>query len=60
MTEHGNPVDVFPYLQLMHQRGGSDMFFSVGAPPHMKIEGHSHPVGQYALKSGDGQQMAYS
>ena len=59
MTEHGNPVDVFPYLQLMHQRGGSDMFFSVGAPPHMKIEGHSHPVGQYALKSGDGQQMAY-
>lgn len=59
MSEHNDPADVFPYLQLMHQRGASDMFFSVGAPPHMKIEGHSHPVGQYALKAGDGQQLAY-
>lgn len=51
--------DVFPYLQLMHQRGGSDCFFSVGAPPHMKIEGHSQPVGQRVLRPGEVQQMAY-
>lgn len=51
--------DVFPYLQLMQQHGGSDLFFSVGAPPHMKVEGHSQPVGQQVLKPGEVQQLAY-
>ncbi|MGK8439851.1 PilT/PilU family type 4a pilus ATPase [Ectopseudomonas hydrolytica] len=51
--------DVLPYLQLMHQQGGSDLFFSVGAPPHMKVEGHSQAVGQRVLKAGEVQQLAY-
>ncbi|MGQ7960330.1 PilT/PilU family type 4a pilus ATPase [Pseudomonas sp. SP16.1] len=51
--------DVFPYLQLMHQHGGSDLFFSVGAPPHMKVEGHSQPLDSHELKSGEVQQLAY-
>lgn len=56
-TDHA--VDVFPYLQLLYERGGSDLFFSVGAPPHMKLEGHSQPVGERALQAGEVQQQAY-
>lgn len=58
-THNPDQPDVFPYLQLMHQHGGSDLFFSVGAPPHMKVEGHSQPVGQRVLKAGEVQQLAY-
>ncbi|WP_044871521.1 PilT/PilU family type 4a pilus ATPase [Pseudomonas sp. LFM046] len=52
-------ADVFPMLRLLHERGGSDLFLSVGAPPHMKVEGHSTPVGDRPLKSGEVQLMAY-
>jgi len=52
-------VDVFPYLQLLYERGGSDLFFSVGAPPHMKLEGHSQPVGERVLHAGEVQRQAY-
>ena len=58
-TNANDQPDVFPYLQLIHQHGGSDLFFSVGAPPHMKVEGHSQPVGQHILKAGEVQQLAY-
>jgi len=30
-TSANDQPDVFPYLQLMHQHAGSDLFFSVGA-----------------------------
>ncbi|MDO9625906.1 MAG: PilT/PilU family type 4a pilus ATPase [Pseudomonas sp.] len=52
-------VDVFPYLQLLYERGGSDLFFSVGAPPHIKIEGHSQAVDERVLKAGEVQRQAY-
>jgi twitching motility protein PilU len=52
-------VDVFPYLQLLYERGGSDLFFSVGAPPHMKVEGHSQAVGERALQAGEVKRQAY-
>ncbi|MDA7086670.1 PilT/PilU family type 4a pilus ATPase [Pseudomonas sp. SA3-5] len=52
-------ADVFPYLQLLYERGGSDLFFSVGAPPHMKLEGHSQPVGERVLQAGEVQRQAY-
>ncbi|MFZ3204894.1 MAG: PilT/PilU family type 4a pilus ATPase [Pseudomonas sp.] len=52
-------VDVFPYLQLLYERGGSDLFFSVGAPPHMKLEGHSQAVGEHVLQAGEVQRQAY-
>lgn len=52
-------VDVFPYLQALHQHGGSDLFFSVGAPAHMKVEGQSKPLNDYVLRPGDVQRMAY-
>lgn len=47
-------MDVIPFFKLMVDRGASDLFFSVGAPPNMKIEGLTEPVGQVPLKS---QQM---
>ncbi|KAF1061150.1 MAG: Twitching mobility protein [Pseudomonas citronellolis] len=60
MTElHDDALpDVFTYLALMPRHGGSDMFFSVGAPPHLKVEGHSRPVGERPLGAGDVRQLA--
>ncbi|MFC3909162.1 PilT/PilU family type 4a pilus ATPase [Legionella dresdenensis] len=48
-------MDITPFFKLMVDRGASDLFFSVGAPPNIKIEGITSPVGQAALKP---QQMA--
>ncbi|AHE67811.1 PilT/PilU family type 4a pilus ATPase [Legionella oakridgensis] len=48
-------MDIIPFLKLMVDRGASDLFFSVGTPPHIKIEGVTSPIGQAPLKS---QQMA--
>ena len=47
-------MDIIPFFKLMVDRGASDLFFSVGAPPNMKVEGVTAPVGQAPLKS---QQM---
>ncbi|WP_207888406.1 PilT/PilU family type 4a pilus ATPase [Pseudomonas sp. 30_B] len=51
--------DVFSYLAQLPQNAGSDMFFSVGAPPHLKIEGHSRPVGERALATGEVKTLAW-
>jgi len=51
--------DVFTYLDQLPKHAGSDMFFSVGAPPHIKIEGHSRPVGERALANGDVKTLAW-
>ncbi|KTC71694.1 type II secretion system protein [Legionella birminghamensis] len=48
-------MDITPFFKLMVERGASDLFFSVGAPPHIKMEGITSPIGQSPLKS---QQMA--
>nr|WP_256489242.1 PilT/PilU family type 4a pilus ATPase [Pleionea sp. CnH1-48] len=47
-------------LRLMAERSASDLFFSTGAPPHMKIEGVSTPMGQGALPPGAIKDIAYS
>ena len=39
--------DVYPYLQQLYERGGSDMFFSVGSAPQVKVEGRTQPVGEH-------------
>ena len=39
-------MELNPYLQLMVDQGGSDMFFSVGARPEVKVEGRTLPVGR--------------
>ena len=47
-------MDIIPFFKLMVDQGASDLFFSVGAPPNMKVEGITAPVGKAPLKS---QQM---
>lgn len=51
--------DVIQYLRLLPERGGSDMFFSVGAPPHLKAEGHSRPADERVLQPGDVKTLAW-
>ncbi len=38
-----------PYLRLMAEKGASDIFFSVGARPEVKVEGRSIAVGKERL-----------
>ena len=46
-------------LRLMAEKNASDLFFSTGAPPHMKIEGVSTPMGQGAMPPGAIKDIAY-
>lgn len=48
-------MDITPFFKLMVEKDASDLFFSVGAPPNIKIQGITSPVGKIAVKS---QQMA--
>lgn len=48
-------MDITPFFKLMVEKGASDLFFSVGAPPNIKLEGSTAPIGQVAITS---QQMA--
>jgi twitching motility protein PilU len=48
-------MDITPFFKLMVDKGASDLFFSVGAPPNIKIEGITSPIGQALIKS---QQMS--
>jgi len=48
-----------PYLRLLSERGGSDLFFTTGAPPQIKIEGELRPVGQSPLPPGGVQQIIF-
>lgn len=53
------PQKLDPYLRLLSERGGSDLFFTVGAPPQVKIEGELRPVGQDKLVPGVIKGMIY-
>lgn len=47
-------MDIIPFFKLMVDRGASDLFFSVGTPPHIKVEGITEPIGKAPIQS---QQM---
>ena len=49
-----------PYLKLMSEKGGSDIFFTTGAPVSMNIEGVMHKVGKNKLEPGAAKDLAYS
>lgn len=53
-------MNLHPYLKLMADRGGSDMFFTTGAPVSMNIEGKMHPIGKSPLEPGMVKSIAYS
>ncbi|CEG57704.1 PilT/PilU family type 4a pilus ATPase [Legionella fallonii] len=53
-------MDITPFFKLMVEKGASDLFFSVGAPPNIKIEGITSPIGQAPIKSQQMSEIALS
>ncbi len=53
-------MDISPLLTLMVDKGASDMFFSVGAPVNIKIEGLTSAVNKKPLSAQQLREMAYS
>ncbi|MDH5485501.1 MAG: PilT/PilU family type 4a pilus ATPase, partial [Gammaproteobacteria bacterium] len=53
-------MNLQPYLKLMAERGGSDLFFTTGAHISMNIEGKMHPIGKTPLAPGQAKEFAYS
>ena len=53
-------MEIIPYLKLMVQKNGSDLFFSTGAPPNLKAEGRTMPIGDTPLGPGAVRDLAYS
>ncbi|TQN07825.1 hypothetical protein BDD18_0976 [Acidovorax temperans] len=50
-------MEIFSFLNLMVEKAGSDLFFSVGAPVNLKIEGITHPLKMPALRPGQVKQV---
>ena len=53
-------MDISTYLKLMVDKNASDLFFSVGTPVNIKIEGDTKHIGESPLTSADVRQLAYS
>ena len=51
-------MDLKGYLKQMAQDRASDLFLSVGAPPGIKIEGSTHPLGDVPLTAAEVEGMA--
>jgi twitching motility protein PilU len=49
-----------PYLKIMVEKQASDLFFITGAPPNMKVSGHTNAIAKTPLKPGQAQKLAYS
>lgn len=53
-------LELTSYMRQMAKQKASDCFFSVGAPPSMKVEGNTIHLGEVPLSSEDVHNMAYS
>lgn len=53
-------MDIAPFFKLMVEKGASDLFFTVGAPPNIKIEGKLAPVGKTELSTQQLRDIAYA
>lgn len=53
-------MDISTFLKLMVDQNASDLFFSVGAPVNIKIEGETSPVGDKHLTPMEVHELAYS
>ena len=47
-------------LQLMAERGASDLHITTGSPPQLRVNGKLTPIGSTALAASDTKQMCYS
>ncbi|MEX2523799.1 MAG: PilT/PilU family type 4a pilus ATPase [Gammaproteobacteria bacterium] len=52
-------MDIQPYLKLMVEKNASDLYFTVGAPVKIKLEGKVSSVGKTVLDSGLSKAAAY-
>lgn len=52
-------MNLQPYLKLMSEQHGSDMYFTTGAPVSVRIEGKIRPVGKSMLAPGMTRKLAY-
>lgn len=59
-TDNRPNMDISHYLKLMVQHNASDLFFSVGAPVNIKIEGKTNPIDQNTLPAGSIKKIAYA
>ncbi len=53
-------LNITPVLKFMVEKGGSDLFFSTGAPINISVEGEAIPVNTQVMKPGMVQEIAYS
>lgn len=53
-------MDITPYLNKMVETNASDMFFSVGAPVNIKINGKTQPINETVLRPGEVRRIAYT
>lgn len=53
-------MDITPYLKLMLEKSASDLFFTVGAPVKIKIEGVVSSVGKTQLTADVVKSVAYN
>ncbi len=53
-------MELTAFLRLMVDKRASDMYFTTGAPPNIKVEGIVSPVGNHPLPAGEVQTLAYS
>jgi twitching motility protein PilU len=51
-------VELEPFLKTIVERDGSDLYFSTGAPPSMKIQGQLTPVSEQPLPPGAVRRLA--
>lgn len=53
-------IELTQFLRLMAERRASDLFFTVGAPPNLKVDGVVAPLGHAPLGKEDVHRLAYS
>ncbi len=52
-------MDILPYLKLVVEKNASDLFFTVGSPVKVKLEGKATPVGKTVLDGAMCKAAAY-
>lgn len=53
-------ADISHFLKMMVDKNASDLFFSVGSPAHIKIEGLMTPLGRSPLKENVVREIVYN
>jgi len=49
-----------PYLKVIVEHQGSDLFFVTGAPPNMKLQGKTSPISKKPFEPGQVRKLVYS